>query len=467
MKRYLLIVVVACVNIICVYAQDDNSYFRTGCLPELEPEKLPRQAELMSRDFENLPSSCLLTQFCPIPQSQGNYGTCTSWASAYAFRTILEAIKCGWTSKEKITDEAFSPPFIYTQIKINDDANCQKGSCISDAFIKMKYVGAVKKNIFDVDCINSVPADVMSTAAPYKLGSYTALFYSTMYMTEAMKLKSVKKALVSKQPVVIGMRVYPSFNKCRDVWDGNTFGTFGNHAMCVVGYDDNKYGGAFLIMNSWGINWGNGGFTWVRYFDFCRTVGDAFTGSLPFSPSPVVNKNILSGSIELKLSTGATMLPVLADEGNGSKIYNIRGSYMSGTRYRLYLTNKEPAFVYIIGYDTNGNTSLVFPPRDNISPALTYKNSHIAIPDEKWYIEMDNNTGTDYLCVLYSKSEIDINKVLSAVRTGSGSITNRINSALGSAIASPSEVYYNRDNISFEAKTSATIVPIITSIKHI
>jgi C1A family cysteine protease len=39
-----------------------------------------------------------------------------------------------------------------------------------------------------------------------------------------------------------------------------------NHAILIVGWDDAK--GAWLIKNSWGNNWGNDGFGWVRYGHF-------------------------------------------------------------------------------------------------------------------------------------------------------------------------------------------------------
>jgi hypothetical protein len=40
-----------------------------------------------------------------------------------------------------------------------------------------------------------------------------------------------------------------------------------SHAMCIVGFDDTKFGGAFEIANSWGDDWANGGFIWIRYDD--------------------------------------------------------------------------------------------------------------------------------------------------------------------------------------------------------
>ena len=123
--------------------------------------------------------------------------------------------------------------------------------------------------------------------------------------------------------------------------------------------------------------------------------------------------------------------------------------------------------MYIIGFDSHGNTSLVFPPRNDISPALTYKNSHIAIPDEKWYIEMDANVGTDYMCVLYSKEEVDINKTIDGIRKGSGSIYQRVKNTLGSKLAQPSEITYTNGSIGFDSQTDGTIVPVIVAIKHV
>ncbi len=46
--------------------------------------------------------------------------------------------------------------------------------------------------------------------------------------------------------------------------------------MCVIGFDDNKGGGAFEVMNSWGEDWGNNGFFWITYDDFTKHVNDCY-----------------------------------------------------------------------------------------------------------------------------------------------------------------------------------------------
>ena len=50
----------------------------------------------------------------------------------------------------------------------------------------------------------------------------------------------------------------------------------GGHAITVVGYDDYKFGGAFRIMNSWGADYGDDGFIWIKYSDFEIVANEAY-----------------------------------------------------------------------------------------------------------------------------------------------------------------------------------------------
>jgi PKD repeat protein len=54
-----------------------------------------------------------------------------------------------------------------------------------------------------------------------------------------------------------------------EVWN-YTGPVIGYHAMCIVGYDDNKDGGngAFKVRNSWGDDWGEYGYCWIGYQTF-------------------------------------------------------------------------------------------------------------------------------------------------------------------------------------------------------
>lgn len=550
-----------------VMAQIEHFQFTGMLMDDDEYEKIPEQPMLLTRDYVSLPSSYSLQKYCPTPKNQGNYGTCTSWASAYAARTIAEAIKNGWTDREQIDRETFSPAFIYKQIKSANDTNCQNGSCISDAMALLKNKGVPKYSLFSPMCADYIPTNLYNSAYDYRIENYFRLFSSIEEYS--VKVQKTKKAIAEDCPVIIGMNCYASFSSAKECWNGVKDTYRGGHAMCVVGYDDNKFGGAFLIMNSWGTNWGVNGFTWVKYSDYTSTVKYAYQLYVPKSspvPNPVpnptptpasngkpaitwnsalissiskfvvkagvnskkqitdvavfvngsrvrsinsvtnngyefvvnqeitlsvgnnaivieatnadgttrleknvsytaANTNALSGSFYVQLATGEKM-PVTLNTTNNVPTYKVDGSYISGTRYRVYISNNEPAFVYVIASDLTNSVSKVFPPTDNISPALVYKSNNIALPDEKWYMEMDNTVGIDYLCVLYSKETLDINNIIKQIQSSNGNFYRRIYSVLGNKIAKTSEISLTSGSISFTAQTSGIIVPVVLEIIH-
>lgn len=240
----------------------------------------------------------------------------------------------------------------------------------------------------------------------------------------------------------------------------------------VKGLDkhDEKFGGAFLIMNSCGETWGENGFTWVTYSDYAKTVEwayEMYVRKVPKpSPTPEIQKNSLVGSLQLQLSTGEMMIPKCKVQKGLTRYYSISDSYISGTRYRIYLTNNEPAFVYVIGSDNKNNVSKVFPPNDNVSAALTYKANHIAIPDETYYVEMDDTEGKDYMCVLYSLDELNIDNIIVEVKDGKGSFYEKVMRSISDKVAPMYDINYLPDSIGFEAKTEKKLVPLFVEWKH-
>ena len=258
--KYFLLIICALAGSLMTYAQDEEH--ATGLLPDDGTyDQLPMKAELLTRDYTILPSSYSLKQYCPAVQSQRSYQTCSGWASAYAARTIAEAIKYGWTDKDKITREAFSPLFIYALVKVKIpgeyDSNCQLGGYTYMALDIMKNQGVPKYSAFNVLCANDVSEDLKRQAQAYKIDDYFTLF-RTVVSDENEKVRKVKKSISEDCPVIISMELPKSFHSAKETWSGLDVdpSKHGRHAMCVVGYDDKKQGGAFCVMNSWGPNWG-------------------------------------------------------------------------------------------------------------------------------------------------------------------------------------------------------------------
>lgn len=150
----------------------------------------------------------------------------------------------------------------------------------------------------------------------------------------------------------------------------------------------------------------------------------------------------------------------------GMNCYKLSDSYVSGTRYRLYISNNEPAYVYVIGSDLTGLVGKVFPPTDKISAALTYKSNHIAIPDERYYIQMDDTKGKDYMCVLYSKDALNINSLISRMQAVNGSFYKKIKEALGTKMVPAEDAYFARKEMTFQAQSKHTVVPLVVEITH-
>jgi len=243
---------------------DDDNY-KNVKLKKVSKEKL----------YESLTENFSLKPYCPTPASQGKYGTCVAWACAYGAATIVEAVE------KKLKDNiieinklAYSPHFVYKLIKKENDTNCSEGTLISNALNLLKDKGVPHLSNFDTQCAKSIPANIFSLAKKRKIKSFVRLF--EVNDTEEMKNKKVKKAISNLNPVVIGMQVYKSFDHAKEVWNGAADSAEEGHAMLVIGWNNQKYGGAFEIMNSWGTNWGNGGFIWIKYSDFAKYTKYAF-----------------------------------------------------------------------------------------------------------------------------------------------------------------------------------------------
>ena len=458
------------------YAQDE--FFMDGCLPDDGTyNQLPRKAELLTRDYKSMPKVYSLKQYCPKVRSQGGHGSCTSWAAAYAARTIAEAVKYGWTDNEKITSEAFAPLFVYALIKdykmYPRDVNCKKGTLVSHAVKLMKEIGVPKCASFDVLCASYVEEGLKEEAQNYKIDDYTTLF-SIDEENSVEKIRKVRKSLSEDRPVVIAMHLPSSFMHAGSNWDGQDTDVdpskHGYHAMCVIGYDDYKDGGSFQIMNSWGSTWGDKGFVWVRYDDFAKYVDQAYEVYVKKAeqpkPGPAPKKYNIDGEMRIASHNGAITMPVAYSESDDMPHYITTETYLSGSKFRLYVNNRKPAWVYVIASDLENNVSKLFPYEDIISAYMNYSENNFALPDEEHEFEFDATAGLDYFCVLYSEEELDINNIVKQIKRSGGSFYQQLKTVLGDKIVPQSEVKYNQKNMGFSATSNRTIVPLVVEIPH-
>ena len=74
----------------------------------------------------------------------------------------------------------------------------------------------------------------------------------------------LKAALVQHGTLSVGVMATSAFIAYHSgVFNQNVAGL--NHCVAIVGWDDTMGGGSWLIKNSWGTNWGLGGYMWIKY----------------------------------------------------------------------------------------------------------------------------------------------------------------------------------------------------------
>ncbi|TAF98601.1 MAG: cysteine protease, partial [Cytophagia bacterium] len=398
MKKKHFILTFVCVLFFSAYSYAQE-YGKGLNIDHEEYDKIPKKAVLLSRDYSVLPASASVKMYCPTPRSQGPYGTCVPWSIVWGIRTILEAKAKGMTDPVEIAKEGFAPHFIYLHIKSKNDNNCRGGSNIIDAFTTLQNKGVPKLTDYLDECPQQKPDEsIYEKALKYKIKGFATLF--SRDETKSFKLNVVKKALAEGNPIMSGMFCVPSFNSPKGVWQPTELpkSATSGHGICVVGYDDNKYGGAFEIMNSWGNKWGNEGFIWVSYDTFIDFMHCAIE-AIEVPTNLPNNVNDLAGSFKLETSNNAEMSANFVKKVGNVGVYQTKQPYFSGTRFRMYITNEQPAFVYALGSDlATQKVNVIFPFNENTSPALNYKGNSIALPSEKHFVRMDNTIGKDYMC---------------------------------------------------------------------
>lgn len=213
-----------------------------------------------------LPESIDLSNNFPPPGDQGETGSCVGWAVGYALKSYQEKVEENWEYSS--TSTLFSPSWIYNQI--NDGVDL--GSRPTDALQLIVDSGAATLATMpysDGDYRTQPGSEARAEAAYYKADSFAAV----------RSLDMIKRSLAARTPVTIGIDLYDSFYRLtgtRSVFNDYAGSTIGGHAVTIVGYDDNAFGGAFKVINSWGTDWGDGGYFWLPYNAFSTVVQQAY-----------------------------------------------------------------------------------------------------------------------------------------------------------------------------------------------
>ena len=376
-----------------------------------------------------LPEAVSLLKFAPDRLNQGQQGSCVAWSSAYAAQTILMASASG----EDPNQIAFSPSYLYNQIRLD---GCQ-GSYIQRAMESMQRNGGVALSQYpynDQDC------ERMPGNADIQQGRQNIIHGFTRLTSgdkiDALSIRAIKEHLSKDAPVVIGMMVGQSFMQPmmgEDLWtpqgmDQSQMG-MGGHAMCVIGYDDRKFGGAFQIMNSWGQDWGKNGIGWVRYGDFARYAKEAY-GIDPMPKRNGVANIPLECNIGLVRNDDRKYIPLRVSGGN---YFETVSPISVGTRFKVEIKNETECYIYIFGMETDGSSYVLFPYTNKHSPYCGITGYRLFPRAQS--LMADSIGNKDYMAIVVSKDELKYEEINQAInQSNQSNYIGKVNDALRSML---------------------------------
>lgn len=446
-----------------------------------------------------LPLKVSMREYAPTPRSQEEDGSCVGFACSNALSIML-------SMQEEVKDIAMrnanvlSAFYIFNQIKLD---GCYNGAKISDGMKLLKEQGDCLAYEFDhraTDCEIMPDTLLKKKAKKYQIKDYTTIFHKRAGKDQ--KIFLTKKALAEGRPVVLGMNVPESFflakkgTKFLDVSSASREAK-GGHSMCVVGYNDYKK--AFEIMNSWGTNWADDGYIWVKYDDFAEYAKYGYAAIIdqekttPEVPLVIAKADEtiedVQQAIELK-GKFAFRFPADFDENTDSPIFKEASPVFNGSSYVLpdwrirdvyQLRGSDMStnsYVYVFSIDSKNKAELHFPTGVDITKLdaaqvvplkktiVENTTASMTIPGEFTALQ-SVHPGTDHICVIYSDVEIDdmTSRILKVRNADEKNFMKRLNKGFKDLLIPEKNIVYDKKGMSFTAKSSKGVaVPIILDV---
>lgn len=199
-----------------------------------------------------------LRTICPNVYDQGQLGSCTA-------NSICGAYEILQIKQKELNPFEPSRLFVYYNERekeghINEDS----GAEICDGIESINKIGLCPETMwpYDISKFTEKPSDNCYNDAK--------LHRSVKYFKMENTSEQLKQCLINGYPFVFGFEVYESFESDEVAKTGmmpmpniNTEQLLGGHAVCCVGYDDDKK--CFIVRNSWGPNWGDKGYFYMPY----------------------------------------------------------------------------------------------------------------------------------------------------------------------------------------------------------
>jgi len=207
-------------------------------------------------DTSALPSVFSLRSELPSCYDQGQLGSCTGNAGAAIGQHALR--------KQGLTEFTPSRLDLYYQArKIEGTTRRDDGAQLRDIFKAMGKVGMASESLWPYDVTK------FAKAPPASFNKEALKHVAVKYLAVAQTLQDLKAAVVAGYPVAFGFTAYASLESDEVAKTGLLpmpkphEQVIGGHAVAIVGYDDSRQ--LFEVRNSWGPDFGDGGYVWFPY----------------------------------------------------------------------------------------------------------------------------------------------------------------------------------------------------------
>lgn len=203
---------------------------------------------------------------------------------------------------EQLKPNSYSRLFTYYNGRIKIENQTGEGMQPRDGAKALNHWGTPLESIYpyDISKENIEPGpEVYAAALPFKVTRYeripcAAEGTQTLESIRALEL-AIKSALSEGLPVVIATRVGEEIRHLIGPWQTHKMHSvsglirtpnayIGNHMMMIIGYDDSivqpnpsmNQNGSWLVQNSWGTVYGDGGFFGYPYAALASDIFEAY-----------------------------------------------------------------------------------------------------------------------------------------------------------------------------------------------
>ncbi len=243
--------------------QRDLPDFRDYTPQDDKIKKLFSKSKALKPPKAGIKKSVDLTKWCSPIEDQGTIGSCT----AHAGVGLIE-----YYERRAFGDHLdASRLFLYKVTRNLLHWTGDTGAWLRTTMKAMVLFGLPPEEywIYDISKFDDEPnAFCYAFAQRYQSINYYRLDRPGASPTQL--LKRVKNFLAAGYPCMFGFTVYNFGNEKGEIeFPSQNDPVRGGHAVAAVGYDDNrkigKDKGALKIRNSWGVDWGEGGYGWLPY----------------------------------------------------------------------------------------------------------------------------------------------------------------------------------------------------------